>query len=111
MEHDAGIGAAGVAVGREQRLQARARVRDARIDVAHRARRANRRAPAATGAEMRLDLDVIAVGLDRAARADVDALVAPLLPRTAVRADAGVVRDLSLIHISEPTRLLSISYA
>src|SRR5262245_56989722 len=36
---------------------------------------------------------MVAVGLDRAARADVDALVAALAPRAAVGADARVIRE------------------
>src|SRR6185436_17387420 len=93
VEQDAGVGTARFTVGREQRLQPHAHVRHARIDMAHRTRRADRGAAAATRAQMRLDLDVIAVGLDRAARADVDALVAAFAPGAAVRADARVVGE------------------
>src|SRR5260221_597527 len=50
---------------------------------------------------MRLDLDEIARRADRAARADIDALVAALLARAAVRAD--------LLAIAEEARLLEFA--
>src|SRR5207237_3683509 len=53
-------------------------------------------------AEMRLDLDVIAVGPDGRARANVDALVAALLRGAAVRAD--------LFPVAEKARLLELAH-
>ena len=91
VEQHAGVLAARVAIDRQQRLQPRAEVRHARIGVGHRARRADRRAAAAARAQVRLDLDLVAVGADRAGRADVEALRAAGLARAAVRADALVV--------------------
>src|SRR5204863_5571412 len=51
---------------------------------------------------VRLDLHVVAVGLDRAARADVDALVAAVLSRAAMGADARVVgEELRLLELAD----------
>ena len=54
--------AAGVPVDREQRLDPRPEVGDAGIRISHGAGRANACAPAAAHAQVRLDLDVIAIG-------------------------------------------------
>ncbi len=89
VEQDAGIAAAGLPVGAKQRLQAHAQVGHARVGVAHRPRGTYRRAAAAARAQVRLDLDVIAVGANCAARAHVDALVAALLSRAAMGTNAG----------------------
>ena len=83
-------------------IQADRKVGHARVGVTHRPRRAYGRAAAAARAQVRLDLDVVAVGADRAGRADVDAAVAAVAPRAAVGADALLVDDepwlLELAH-------------
>src|SRR2546422_11334287 len=65
VEYEAGVGAARLAIGPEQRLQSHADVRNSRIRIGHRAGWTDARAAAAAGAQVRLDLDVIAVGADR----------------------------------------------
>src|SRR5204862_2667779 len=59
------------------------------------------RAAPAAHAQVRVDLDVIAVGRDRSSRAHVDALVAADLRGAAVRAD--------LLVVGEEPRLLELA--
>src|SRR5688500_17004921 len=93
MEEDAGVLAAGIAVGRERGFQSRADVGHLGIRIGHRARRTYRGAAAAARAQVRFDAYVIAVGADGAARAHVDARVAAFLPAARMRADLRVVGE------------------
>src|SRR5213076_1929920 len=77
--------------------RARRRIRD-------RARRAHRRASAATDAQIRIDLDLLARAIagDRLGRADVDARRATRLLVAAVRAQPGlVVEELRLLEFAD----------
>ncbi len=102
VEYEAGVGAARLAIGPEQRLQSHADVRNSRIRIGHRAGWTDGRAAAAAGAQVRLDLDVIAVGADRAGRADLEAAVAALDARAGVGAD--------LFAVGEKARLLELAH-
>ncbi len=98
----AGIPAARVAINLQQRLQPRAEVGHARIGVGHGAGGTDRRAAAAAGAQMRFDLDVVAVDADRTGRADVEALRAARLAGAAVRANAlAVLREARLAEFAD----------
>jgi len=102
VKEQAGVLAARLGVDRKHPLQPRAQVRHARIGVSHRPRGAHGRAAAAAHAQVRVDLDVIAVRRDGAGRAHVKALVATNLRGAAVRADLRMVgkeaRFLELAH-------------
>src|SRR5687767_4415526 len=99
VEENAGLLAACVAVRGKRGLQPLAEVRHGRIRVAHRARRAYRGTAAAAGAEMGLDVNLVAGVADRAARADVDAGVTALLSRPAVGANLlAVVEEARLFE-------------
>src|SRR5438445_8673031 len=98
----AGVLAARLGVDGKHPLQPRAEVRHARIGVAHRARGADGRATAAAHAQVRIDLDVVAVRRDGAGRADIQALVAADLRGAAVRAD--------LLVIGEEARLFELAH-
>src|SRR3954471_21535549 len=87
VENDAGVLAAGVTIGRHQRFQPETDVARLRIRVGHRAGGADGRAAAATRAQVRLDLDVVAVRRDGAGRADVEAFGAAGDARAPMRAD------------------------
>ena len=101
VKQEAGVASARSAIRREQRPDLCAEVGHRRIRVGHRARRADGSAAAAAHAQVRLHLDVIAVGRDRAGRADVDALVAAGLVRAAVSADARFVgKVLRLLELA-----------
>jgi hypothetical protein len=94
VQKNARIAASRLGVGRQQRLDASAEIRHRRIGIAHGARRAHRRTSTAAHAQVRLDRDVVAVGANRQRRADVDALVATGLLRSAVRADRCLVIEI-----------------
>src|SRR5688572_21959635 len=107
MEYEAGVLAAGFAIGAEQRLEPSADLGHRRIGVGHSARRAHRGAAAAAGAQMRLDLHMVAVGADGAGRAHLDAAVAARDARAAVRADALLVgEELRLLELADELREL-----
>src|SRR5450755_1814795 len=95
VKDDAGVFAVRMAIGREELLHLRATIGHARKLVRHRARRAYRRARAAAHAQVRIDLDVVAVGKDRLRRADLDARIAAGDLRAAVRADALAVGEIA----------------
>ena len=101
MDQQAGLLAAGLAISCEQGLDTQSEVSHARISVAHGAGRTNAGARAAAHAQMRLDLDVIAVGADRRGRADVDA------PRAASDFGAAVGADFFLV--GEEFRLFELA--
>ena len=102
VEDDAGVRAAGVAIGGEQLLHLRAAMGDAGILVRHRARRAHGGAGAATHAQVRLDRDVVAVGSDRPGGADLDARVAALYVGAAVGAELLAVGEvLGLLELPD----------
>ena len=88
------VAAPGAAERREQGLHPSAEIGNRRIRVAHRPRRAHRRAGAATHAALRLDEHVITVGAYRRRRADVDALRAADFLRPRMRADRSLVREV-----------------
>ncbi len=98
VEQDAGVAAAGVAVGAEQGLHLRAAMRDARELEAHRPGGTYRGTGSAAHAQVRIDPDVVAVGADRLRRTDVDALAAAVDPRARMRAE--------VLAIGEVARLL-----
>ena len=102
VEYEAGVGAARLAIGRKQRLEAHSKIAHLGISVGHGARWAYCRAAAAAGTQVRLDLDVIAVGADRAGRADLEAAVAALDARAGVGAD--------LFAVGEKARLLELAH-
>ena len=105
VEQQAGILAPRLVVGGEQGLHSQPHVGHARIGVAHRARRADGRTPAAARAQVRLDFHVIAVGADRAGRTDVDAAVAARTSRAAVRAKARLVlEEARLLEFADQLR-------
>src|SRR5205085_1332676 len=105
VEQDAGFLASGIAICRQHRLEAHAGVRRLRIGVGHGAGGTDSRAAAAAGAQVRLDLDEVALRLDRPARADIQAEIAALAPRAAVRAYARVVREEPrLLEFADQTR-------
>src|SRR2546428_13871029 len=66
VEHEAGVGAARLAIGREQRLESGSKIAHFWIRVGHRARRADRRAAAAAGTQVRLASFAIAARAERA---------------------------------------------
>ena len=86
VQQQARVAPARLRVCRQHRLDPRGEIGHRRIRIGQRARRAHGRACAAADAQVRLDRDAIAIGANRERRADVDALRAPGLARTAVRA-------------------------
>ncbi len=105
MEQEAGITSAGHGKCREQRLDSRAKIRNRRIRICERARRANRRAGAAADTQVRLDEDLVAVGANRRGGTDVDALRAAGLAGAAVRADRRlVVEEFRLLEFTGECR-------
>src|SRR5688572_19004347 len=107
VEHDAGVAPAGVAIDAEQRFQALADFFHAGVAVGHGARGADGGTAAAAGAQVRLDLHVVAVGADSAGRAHVEAAVAAGDARAAVRADALLVaEEARLLEFADELREL-----
>src|SRR3989454_2552309 len=102
VDYETGVGAARLAIGREQRLQSHADVRNSRIRIGHRTGWTDGRAAAAAGTQVGLDSYVIAVGADRAGRAALEAAVAALDARAGMGADP--------FAVDEQARLLELAH-
>ena len=102
VQQHAGVAAAGFAIDLQQGLEAGAEIRHSGIGVGHCARRADGGASAAAGAEVRFDLDMVAIGADRAGGAHVQALRAAGFAGAPVRADPfAILREARLAEFTD----------
>ncbi len=111
VQQQRGLLPAGLRIGGKHGFQAQPHVRRARIRIRQRAGRTDRGAGAATGAQMGIDLDLIAVMADRFCRADVDARMAADLGIAAVRAQLFLVaEEFRLLELADHLQQLERSF-